>query len=398
MKYPEKFNLYRFLFLTGIGAACVITMIILCAVKQMYADEWFCIMIINLLFLAVFFYELENERVRGKLQGDTENNFFNPCIGFFICCGIGLAGMFFPEYLKPVMFIAMVMYAFTNEVIAISCGMFFSVIFCLYEGKSMNELAGYVFLILLSTVFFKALKKKNQRFYISMMYFCFQLLIPAIFYYWNYKIISYEVYIWGAGMGAGGFLFTFFAMGRIQKKVNKEEHDRYQELLHGDYREVEEVRAYSMMEYEHAKKVARLAGICAAENELNVDLCQAAGFYYRMGKRLGEPHVENGVLHAKQLCFPIPLQQILAEYNGEEEPISTPESAIVHMVDGLLVKVEALEKNVGKSKWNLEVMISQTLNEFSTSGLYDHSGLSMNQFLKTREVLNREVTKRELSV
>lgn len=398
MKYVEKFNWYRFLSLAVISVSSLITMIILCAAKQLYADEWFCVMALNLMFLAVFIYELEQKRVQGELQKNTESDFSKAAVGFLICCGIGLAGIIFPEYFKPVMFVSMIMYAFCNEMIAISCGLYFSVIFTIFEGKNMNELAGYVFLVLLSTIFFKALKEKYQRFYISLLYFCFQLLIPAIFYYWNYKIISFEVYIWGVGLGAVAFLFTFFAMGRIRKKVQKEVRDKYQELLHGDYSEVREVRAYSVMEYEHAKKAARIAGICAAQTGLDVDLCQAAGFYYRMGKRLGEPHVENGVMHAKQLCFPMPLQQILAEYNGEETPISTPESAIVHMVDGLLVRLEVLEKDVGRSKWNLEVLISQTLNEFSTEGLYDNSGLSMNQFLKARDILNREVTKRELSV
>lgn len=398
MKYPEKFNLYRFISLAVIVGASLIMMIIMCFVKQLYADEWLCFLLINLLFLGIFIYELEHERVLGKLQDNTETDFSKACTGYLICCGIGLAGIFFPEYFKPVIFISMAMYIFCNEFIAITCGMYFSVVFCLMEGKNMNELAGYVFLVMLSTVFFKALKPKHQRFYISMLYFCFQLFIPSIFYYWNYRIISYEIYIWGVGMGAFAFLFTLFVMGRIQNKVYIDFREKYHELLQEDYGEVREVRAFSMKEYEHARKVSRLAGICAKENGLNVELCQAAGFYYRMGKRLGEPIVENGVQHAKQLCFPRPLQQILAEYYGEESKISTPESAIVHMIDGLFVKLEVLEKDVGKSKWNLEILVSQTLNDFSTAGLYDNSGLSMNQFLKTRDILNREVTKNELSI
>lgn len=398
MKYQEKFNLYRFISLAVISLASVLMLIVMSFVKQLYPDEGVCLFVIDLLFLAVFIYELEHERVLGELQNDTETDFSKACIGFLICCGIGLAGMAFPEYFKPVIFISMVMYVVCNEMIAISCGMYFSIAFCLTEGKSLNELAGYVFLVLLSTVFFKALKPKKQRFYISMLYFCLQLLIPSIFYYWNYRIISYEIYIWGIGMGAILFLFTLFLMGRIKNTVSRDFTDKYQELLQEDYGEVREVLAFSRVEYEHARKVSRLAGLCAKENGLDIGLCQAAGFYYRMGKRLGDPVVENGVQHARQLCFPRPLQQILAEYNGEETAISTPESAIVHMVDGLLVKLEVLEKDVGKSKWNLEILVSQTLNEFSTSGLYDRSGLSMNQFLKTRDLLNREVTEHELSV
>jgi hypothetical protein len=36
------------------------------------------------------------------------------------------------------------------------------------------------------------------------------------------------------------------------------------------------------------------------------------------------------------------------------------------------------------------MIIYQTLNEYSRSGIYDQSGMSMNQFLKVREVLTKE--------
>ena len=36
------------------------------------------------------------------------------------------------------------------------------------------------------------------------------------------------------------------------------------------------------------------------------------------------------------------------------------------------------------------MVIYQTLNELSATGMYDESGLSMNQFLKVRELLVRE--------
>ena len=100
--------------------------------------------------------------------------------------------------------------------------------------------------------------------------------------------------------------------------------------------------------------------------------------------------VKNGVEKAKALCFPDDLIQILSEYNGEENMPSTPESALIHIIDGLLIKLELLDKEVGTSQWNREVLIYQTLNEFSTAGLYDHSGLSINAFIKIREWLAKE--------
>ena len=53
--------------------------------------------------------------------------------------------------------------------------------------------------------------------------------------------------------------------------------------------------------------------------------------------------------------------------------------------------MEALEKTSKiAGGWNKEMVIYQTLNEFSAQGLYDQSGLSMNMFLKIREYLVKE--------
>ena len=82
--------------------------------------------------------------------------------------------------------------------------------------------------------------------------------------------------------------------------------------------------------------------------------------------------------------------QILLEYNGEQKLPSSKESAIVHMVDACLKKIEMLNSQKLSSSWNQDMVIYQTLNELSASGIYDESGLSMNQFLKVRELLVRE--------
>ena len=52
--------------------------------------------------------------------------------------------------------------------------------------------------------------------------------------------------------------------------------------------------------------------------------------------------------------------------------------------------MKLLDKEVGTSQWNREVLIYQTLNEFSTAGLYAQSGLSINAFIKIREWLAKE--------
>ena len=90
-------------------------------------------------------------------------------------------------------------------------------------------------------------------------------------------------------------------------------------------------------------------------------------------------------------CFPSDVAKIIYEYYGEYTKPSTIESAIVQMVDGVVKKMEVLDSNAMKSEWNQNMVIYQTLNDFSAQGMYDESGLSMNMFLKIREYLvNRE--------
>ena len=57
---------------------------------------------------------------------------------------------------------------------------------------------------------------------------------------------------------------------------------------------------------------------------------------------------------------------------------------------GLLKKLEVLDEDTVGSNWNQDMVIYQTLNEYSAAGLYDRSGLSMNMFLKIREYLVNE--------
>lgn len=77
---------------------------------------------------------------------------------------------------------------------------------------------------------------------------------------------------------------------------------------------------------------------------------------------------------------------------AETAPPSSIESAIVHMVNGLVKKIEVFDSYTMASEWNQDMVIYQTLNEYSASGIYDQSGLGMNMFLKIREYLVNEET------
>ena len=66
------------------------------------------------------------------------------------------------------------------------------------------------------------------------------------------------------------------------------------------------------------------------------------------------------------------------------------ESAIVHVVDSVVAKFDVLDKATLSSSWNQDILVYQTLNENSVSGMYDKSGFSMNMFLQIRDYLIKE--------
>ena len=100
--------------------------------------------------------------------------------------------------------------------------------------------------------------------------------------------------------------------------------------------------------------------------------------------------IDNALKLANDYCFPNDVTQILAEYGGIIYLPSSKESAIVHMVDSVVTKVELFDKDAMSSTWNQNMVIYQTINELSQKGVYDNSGLSMNQFLIIRNILANE--------
>ena len=58
--------------------------------------------------------------------------------------------------------------------------------------------------------------------------------------------------------------------------------------------------------------------------------------------------------------------------------------------DMIVTKFDLLDKDTFSTGWNRDIVIYQSMNEKSSEGLYDQCGLSMNQFLKIRELLVKE--------
>lgn len=387
----ERFTIYRALPLCGILALSILVSVGLAMLNQFYIDDILCICFIDILFWLVLLYEAEFERKHAKIGAYTETNFTRVFLGVLWCCIIAfLLSSYEAEYFKAFMMLPIVMYAYSNEAIATSMSIYFCTIFGMITGCSPTELICYIAEVVLIIGLCRGFYKKELRFYFALFVLAISFITPTIFYYWAYKEIQPSNYLFAIANAVISGLFIIFLFHPKRVETMEEEHIRLSDMISDDFSLVREEKAYSVIEYQHSKKVSRICYLCAQHLGFDKDLCAAAGFYYRMGRWEGEPFVENGVKKAQKHCFPTELTVILSEYYGEKKLPSTPESALVHIVDALIKKMELFEKNVGSSKWNREVLIYQTLNEYSSEGLYDESGLTMNQFIKLRDYLTKE--------
>lgn len=390
MKSTERISIYRVLPCIAIVFSALLTAAILCYWNQLQFDEIFCVGIVALGILPVFIFEMSYERRRELIGNNIQTKYERIALGFFLCCVLMLGISFLPEFFRPVMFFPLIMMAFSNANLGFMAGMFLNILLTLTTGGSYQELLAYSIMITIAGVLGKSLKHKEYRVYIGMLLFFVNLLFTCVFYYWANERIEILQFGYAAAIGLVIALYGIFLFPKNEKKTEEETVYFYEHLLQDDAKLLLAIKDYSPAEYRHARKVSDIAYKYAKSLGLKPDLAATAGLYYRLGRLEGEPLVENGVLLAEKHCFPLDVIEILKEYGGEKQLPSTPESALVHMIDAVSLKIELLDKQVGSSQWNREVLIYQTLNEYSSAGLYDKSGLSINAFIKIRELLSKE--------
>ena len=386
----EKISIYRVLPIAGIVVIASITAGVLCYWNKLDIDQMVCVAFFVLAFMPILIFELVYERNRDMLANNRQTTYRRARNGFVLCCLFALGMSFMPEYFRPVIILPIIMSAFSNDVFGLCTGMFLNILLAFTTGGSFNELLTYTILVLIGGMLSKMLKYVEYRLFIAMIYLFSSVLFPCIFYYFTHETIDSGNLIIGSGNGIVVAIYVIALYPNIREKTFREKHYYYGDILADEYVQVREIRKSAPSEYYHARKVSEIAYKYALQLDLNIDLAAAAGFYYHLGKWQGEPPIENAVRKANELCFPNELIQILREYNGTDDLPSTPESALVHIIDGVLIKMESFDAQDGTSQFDREILIHQTLNEFSSMGLYDKSGLSINSFIKIREWLLKE--------
>ena len=306
---------------------------------------------------------------------------------------VGMAGAcvaaFFPAYTAPVMAIGILCNGTFSTKIGAAMGVYFAVLAAVFCGTGLYTMAAYVTLAVVSIFLAELALDGRLRIWVGMLIISLSVVLPVCCCYLDTHMLQPQVIL----ITLPGSILTLLVvhiLPGLRNRVQTEEEIGLDTIMDKQYHLQKMIEKYSSVDYDHALRVSRLAAKVAGELGADEKLTMAGGFYYRIGKLEGEPFIENGVRIAQQNCFPERLVQILEEYNGINRAPGTLESAIVQISDMIVTKFDLLDKDTFSAGWNRDIVIYQTMNEKSSEGLYDHCGLSMNQFLKIRELLVKE--------
>ncbi len=386
----DRFIARRVIKLVYIGAATLLGGLLFGLVHRMALGEIVTTLFVDVLFAASFIFFLESGRLHDKEKPDSAEDYDRICVYYTGSIILMVLLSFFPAYTAPVLGVAFLLAAGLNREQAFAVSLFFAIHLSINGSTSVDAMACYLMLMLLGIMLTGMYEKKEHRIYAQLTAFSLNMAVPVLFHYLEEGIPTVYLLLFSLL----GSVLTVASMHFLYEKLHfRMEH--YGEIsldtiVDPSFHLVREIKRYSQGDYNHAIRVSRIAAHCAAKIKVNTKLAAVSGFYYRLGKFGGEPFIESGVRIAQDNCFPNDVILILSEFGGQNKKISTIESAIVHITYTLVTKFELLDHTTLSSSWNRDIVIYQTLNDESSSGIYDSSGLTMNQFLKIREFLAKE--------
>ena len=366
--------------------------ILLGILKGMLLDQLLCLLIVDLVFFSVLAFLLEQQRLAGRICKNRMTDYSSVLFGVILASLLGLICGFSPTFLKPVLAIILVVSGFSSEWLGFCISIYYIIVLTITCSFSVNELLCYILMTLVGSMLFVAWENYKLKKYFILIIGCIQTSLPTLFYYLEHRVLVLKVLLFSLLLGAVLAFLLFFAYDKIRYAREYEIDNLLQDMLEKEYSAAKELQHFSMKEYRHGVLVSKVARECAKIAGADEVLCSVAGLYYRIGIIKGENIAKNGAILAYEKCFPEKICQIIKEYHGILEFPSTPESAIVQMIDGVLCHFEELRTKDEMHEWNKDMEVYHVLTEFSSNGMYKNAKLSMHNFLEIREYLVKEDT------
>lgn len=381
---------YRRFFISLIAACTVLESGAAGVISGLEWERLAVLIFIGIFYAVLLLTTLEMVRIQQQWLQERLGDYKRFAWGYFISCLMAVLSVYLPEFVRPVLLLSLGISMIASPIFGMLCGIFHCTVYIVCSDGDANVLLCFL-LLLLCGCFASCFLNKKEHFWWGVLFlflFPFGCVLLFSYLYAGYLEANLIIYALCNGvLSAAGAAWLcqlcFFEPEGVKEQAIKK-------VLSENFGLVREMKRFSAADYEHAKKVSQIAEKCANIVGADPNIAAAGGLYYRLGRMDGEPYVENGVALAKLNYLPREIIEILKEYNGEKKKPSTVESAIVHLVDSVVAKFDVLDKSTLSSTWNQDIIVYQTLNENSSAGLYDQSGLGMNMYLQIRDYLIKE--------
>ena len=216
--------LLLFLITAGFTAA-------LCQLQGLYADELTGYLFLAFMFFVLFVYVLEYSRAEGKIADNRETDYSKISAGFFASALIILISVRLPEFLKPVILVALIMTALGSQMIAVCTGLFLCALMCLAGGGSAQEMVLCCLMLLFGCMLELTAERAHLRYWCAAIVFALAVMLPGIFYYLAYREVKLSLFLFGAVEGAVEVIFLLLVITQLAAAKHAEVSDLFADIL-----------------------------------------------------------------------------------------------------------------------------------------------------------------------
>lgn len=139
----DRYVAKRVIYLLGMSAATILFTTAAAFIRGQYLDEWIVLVIINLVFLALWFFLLEHCRMKRSIAGNRETSYRRIFAGYLASLGVTAVCLVLPEFSRPVMLSAILMLGVGNIELSLCSGLFFCSLLGLLCGGTTRNLHVY---------------------------------------------------------------------------------------------------------------------------------------------------------------------------------------------------------------------------------------------------------------
>ena len=363
--------------------------------NRLFGDQILIIALLNLLFLVVLFMSIQLERITNLNKFNNTRGYGRFVIIFSLSCLVLLITYFIPVITAPLLGITILISLSFSPTIGMTCGIYFVMVQALILNYTTTTVIELLFFVVCGALLSLLLQKKHYILNVDIMIFMLSISAEILFQYFASFQGDLQMILSGMILGVVNIVLVTVCFPFITKSDELYYENTLDYLLDIHFPLIQDLRSCSEPLFIHGIQVSKAAGTCANKLHLNVKLAAAGGLYYRLGLFEEKKGNYPGEILGMKNQFPSDLLQLIGEYKGEKQPFSTPESALVDIIDSVFEVMKNLDNqgldNNSSFNFNQEVVIYKVLNDKSSSGIYDQSGFTMNMYISVRDYLTSEV-------